>query len=125
MRFLVCASALILVGLVLAPAPVRADSITSQQAFTDLSSVAVEVGVDHLLFNPTADADLLAAAAAFGSGNYSAEVTDLDALTTKFDLSAAPYQVTAAPEPSSAFLFLSGAIVLLAIASLKLSRNPA
>jgi PEP-CTERM motif len=124
MRTFVCASALILVGLVLAPASLRADSITSQQALTDITVVTVEVGLDHLITNPTVDADLLAAASAFGAGNYSAEVADLDALTGTLGLSAPPYQAaTVAPEPSSVFLLVLGAIGLLAVASRKLRTN--
>jgi hypothetical protein len=69
-----------LVTSVLAPTPAMAASSISQgQAQTDLFDVALEAEFDPNYYtNKTAETDLSAAETAFGKGNYSAEVSDLD-----------------------------------------------
>jgi hypothetical protein len=70
-----------LVTSVLAPTPAMAasTSVSQRQAQTDLNEVTYEAETDlGYYFNKTAEADLTAAEAAYGKGNYSSEISDLD-----------------------------------------------
>jgi hypothetical protein len=66
---------------VLAPTPAMAQSTISQsQAQMDLTNVTQDAAQDskQFLASPTAQQDLVNAATAYGEGNYSGEVSDLD-----------------------------------------------
>jgi alkylation response protein AidB-like acyl-CoA dehydrogenase len=65
---------------VLAPTPAMAQSTISQsQAQTDLINVGLEAGKDPNFYtSKTAETDLVNATTAYGEGNYSSEVADLD-----------------------------------------------
>ncbi|HEX4006741.1 MAG TPA: PqqD family protein [Acidobacteriaceae bacterium] len=75
------AAALPLVATVLAPTPAMASSsgLSKTQAGTDLNQVENEAQTDFWYYlDPAAKADLLAAQNAYNSGNYAAEIADLD-----------------------------------------------
>lgn len=80
-----------LIASVLAPTPAMASSgIAQQQATTDLNTVENEAQTDSAYYNgPNAQVaknDLLAAQAAYNSGNYAAEVQDLDGVVSALGL---------------------------------------
>jgi Coenzyme PQQ synthesis protein D (PqqD) len=85
------AAMLPLVASVLAPTPAMASSgITQSQATNDLNTIENEAQTDPAYYNgpnaQTAKADLLKAQAAWNSGNYNAEVQDLDGVVNALGL---------------------------------------
>jgi hypothetical protein len=82
------AAVLPLVATVLAPTPAMASSgISKPQATTDLNEVENEAQSDFWYYlDPQAKADLQAAQAAYNSGNYAAEIADLDGVIKSLGL---------------------------------------
>ena len=107
-------AALVMFGVfAITPATAKADS-AQVQASTDLNTVQTETNWDIAYwFSPTAQKDMDAAQKAFKAGDYTAEVSDLNAVIKMLDLGKPLAQIsTAAPEPSTMLLIACGLLGL-------------